>query len=254
MTTNSVEKGQPWNPDRYAEHGRFVSDLAAPVIDLLAPLPGERVLDIGCGDGALTAKIAARGAEVVGVDTSEEMVKAARGRGVDARVLSAEKLEFDSEFDAVFSNAALHWMSDQDAVLRGVRRSLKPGGRFVTEMGGHGNIAAIRVALSAVLRAHGQREMEENHFFTAAEYGAVLESQGFTVERIELIPRATPLKTGMRAWLETFRAGLLARLPAAEREAVVTETVAMLEPVLRDSAGNWTADYVRLRFRASVAG
>jgi len=243
---------QEWNAREYAKHGRFVTDLGGAVLDLLAPASGERILDLGCGDGVLTEKIAERGAQVVGVDSSDEMIAAAKKRGLDARVMRAEELRFDREFDAVFSNAALHWMRDQDAVLAGVLRALEPGGRFVAEAGGHGNIAAIRVAFDAVLAAHGAPAVDENRYFTPAEYRELLERSGFVVERIDLIPRPTPLKSGMQAWLETFRSTALARFERAEREQVLRETVALLEPVLRDRAGNWTADYVRLRFKAVV--
>src|SRR5277367_5236365 len=130
---------QSWDATQYAREGRFVADLAGGVFDLLAPQASERILDLACGDGVLTAKIAASGAEVVAVDSSPSMVEAARALGLDARVASGESLPFQAEFDAVFSNAALHWMRDQAAVLNGVQRALKPRGRFVAEMGGHGN-------------------------------------------------------------------------------------------------------------------
>jgi len=244
---------QTWDAANYARQGRFVADLAGGVVDLLRPRAGERILDLGCGDGVLTAKIAATGANVVGVDASPSMVKASRERGLDARQLNGESLPFETEFDAVFSNAVLHWVGDQDAMLTGVGRALKPGGRFVAEMGGHGNIAAIRVALAATLRQLGfdAYSMENNFFPTAENYQVRLEGAGFTVETISLIPRPTPLpESGMRGWLETFRRGLLDTLPEQHRERVIEETIALLKPVLYSSAGGWTADYVRLRFLA----
>ena len=128
-----------------------------PVVDLLAPRPGERILDLGCGDGALTEKLAAAGCDVVGADASAELVKAARARGLDARLMNGEALDFDGEFDAVFSNAALHWMLRPDAVIDGVYRALKPGGRFVGEFGGAGNVATIASALEAALDRRGLR-------------------------------------------------------------------------------------------------
>src|SRR5258708_7682793 len=143
---------QTWDATQYAQKGRFVADLAGEVFELIDPQAGERILDLGCGDGALTQRIAAAGAQVTGVDSSPEMIFAARALGLDARVMSADELPFETEFDAAFSNAALHWMDRQDAVLAGVRRALKPGGRFAAEMGGPGNMAAIRVALQATLR------------------------------------------------------------------------------------------------------
>ena len=142
---------QRWTADSYQQHTGFVPVLGAPVLDLLAPMADERILDLGCGDGALTEKLVAAGADVLGVDASEAMVEAARARGLDVRVQDGQALDFDRAFDAVFSNAALHWMLDPDAVIAAVHRALRPGGRFVGEFGGHGNVAAIRVAILAVL-------------------------------------------------------------------------------------------------------
>jgi len=242
---------QVWKAEEYARVGRFVADSAGKVVEWLAPMAGERILDLGCGDGALTEKLAASGAVVVGVDASEDMVRAARARGLDARVMRGERLEFSGEFDAVFSNAALHWMRDQAAVLAGVERALKPGGRFVAEMGGHGNVAAIRVAVAAVLARHGMDRIDnENQFFTESEYRGLLERAGFVVEEIELVPRRTLVKEGMRAWLEMFRGGLLGWFAEEEREAALGEMVELLAPALRDDEGNWWADYVRLRWQA----
>jgi trans-aconitate methyltransferase len=243
---------QTWDASLYAGNGRFVALLAEPLVEALDPQPGERILDLGCGDGFLTRRIAESGATMVGVDASPQMVAAAKERGADARVGSGESLPFDQEFDAVFSNAALHWMSDHHAVLQGVYRALKPGGRFVAECGGHGNIAAIRVALLAVLTAHGipAEQIENNRFFSPAEYRARLESQGFHVEEITLTPRPTPLSSGMAAWLQTFRSSVLDLLPQEDRVLAIEQIVALLKPVLCDREGHWTADYVRLRFLA----
>ena len=243
---------QTWDAARYAGNGRFVALLAGSLVDELQPQGGERILDLGCGDGFLTQRIGESGATVVGVDASPQMVTAAVERGIDARCISGESLTFDREFDAVFSNAALHWMSNQDAVLSGVYRALKPGGRFVAECGGQGNIAAIRVALLAVLTTHGipAERIENNCFFGPEEYRARLEAQGFLVDSISLIPRPTPLATGMKEWLQTFRSSVLEELPPAQRPEAMDRMVALLAPVLCDREGKWTADYVRLRFRA----
>jgi len=245
---------QIWNTQAYETNGAFVHGLAGGVLSWLAPQPAERILDLGCGDGQLTERIAASGASVVGVDLSPQMLASARSRGIDAHEGSAESLPFPAHsFDAVFSNAALHWVRDQDKMMAEVARMLRPGGRFVAEMGGHGNIAAIRVALMAVLERHGfgGREDGVNYYPTAEGYRRRLAHHGFQVERIESIPRPTPLPaTGMAAWLKTFRSGVLDTLPEALRETVVEETVALLAPALRDEEGNWTGDYVRLRFIA----
>jgi trans-aconitate methyltransferase len=243
---------QTWDASLYAGNGRFVALLAESLVEALQPQRDERILDLGCGDGFLTQRLAESGATVVGVDSSPQMIAAAQKRGVDARCISGEALAFEQEFEAVFSNAALHWMSDQDGVLRGAYRSLKPGGRFVAECGGQGNIAAIRVALLAVLTARGipAERIENNRFFSCAEYRARLESHGFRVEEITLTPRPTPLSSGMAAWLETFRRSVLELLPAAQRPDAIEQIVTLLKPALCDHEGNWIADYVRLRFLA----
>lgn len=246
---------QVWNADSYAKHARFVSDLGAPVIELLAPQPGERILDLGCGDGVLTEKIAAAGAVVVAVDAAPDMVAAARARGLDARVVPGQSLAFEREFDAVFSNAALHWMRPQEAVLAGVRRALKPGGRFVAEMGGHNNTAAIQTAMRAVLARRGIETLGLSpwYFPSAEAYRAKLEAAGFAVDEIALIPRPTPMPAGLDAWLETFADDFLNPLPPEERPAARREICDLLQPFLRDETGMWIADYVRLRFRARAA-
>jgi len=245
---------QTWDAQAYGQHGSFVHGLAGGVLEWLAVQPGEHVLDLGCGDGQLTQRIASSGAVVVGLDASPQMAAAARLRGIAVDEGSAESMPYPAQtFDAIFSNATLHWVRDQDAMMSEVRRVLKPGGRFVAEMGGMGNIAAIRVALMAVLKWHGfdGREDNVNYYPTPGAYTRRLARHGFKVERIALIPRPTPLADGgMSGWMNTFRRGVLDTLPEALRETVVEEAVALLEPVLRDEDGNWTADYVRLRFVA----
>lgn len=241
-----------WNPADYAHHAGFVPELGVPVLDLLAPHPGERVLDLGCGDGALTERLAATGALVVGLDASPEMVERARARGLDARLGSADALPFAAEFDAVFSNAAPHWVRDQEAMVAGVARALKPGGRFVGEMGGHGNVAAVMVALLAVLARRGidGPGLLPWVFPTAEEHAARLAAHGLVVDAMTLFPRPTPLPTGMAGWFDTFAGSVLGRLAPEDRAAARDEAVALLRPALCDRAGNWIADYVRLRFAA----
>lgn len=248
MTSSS----QTWDPERYDRNARFVSDLGSPVIDLLAPQAGERILDLGCGDGVLTQRLAELGCQVVGVDASEPQIRAAQARGLDAHVMSGERLSFDDEFDAVFSNAAMHWMRDADAVIDGVRRALRPGGRFVAEFGGARCVEIIRTALIAALDRRGVDGAAADpwYFPTDTEYRARLERRGFVVRYIALIPRPTPLPGELIGWLETFAESFTSKLAAGERSAFLTEVQEAIRPSLCAADGSWTADYVRLRFAA----
>jgi SAM-dependent methyltransferase len=243
---------QTWDPERYARNARFVSDLAAAVVELLNPLPGERILDLGCGDGVLTAKLAAIGCGVVGVDGSPAQIEAARKLGLDARVMDGEKLSFNGEFDVVFSNAALHWMRNPESVIAGAWRALRPGGRFVAEFGGYGCVAKIKKALVNALNRRGLNgEATVPWYFpTVEEYSTLLKNAGFSISTIVLIPRPTPLPGDVTGWLETFAESFTACLPPAERPTYIAEVREALRPELADSEGRWTADYVRLRFSA----
>jgi len=242
-----------WDASGYANNARFVADLGMPVVSLLSPKPDERILDLGCGDGALTEKLISAGCEVVGVDSSDNLIKAALELGLDARLMDGHALDFDAEFDAVFSNAALHWMLQADKVLQGVYRSLKPGGRFVAEFGGHGNVAAVATALLAALDEIGVdgRPLWPWFFPTPALWQSMLEDTGFAVTSIELIPRPTPLPTGIQGWLDTFANPFVSALSDSRRRQVLNRVEYLLAPSLCDNDGNWTADYVRLRFAAN---
>jgi SAM-dependent methyltransferase len=220
------------------------------VVELLAPAAGERVLDLGCGDGVLTAELVARGGAVVGVDGSAAQVEAARARGLDARVMDGHRLGFGPDFDAVFSNAALHWMTEPARVIEGVWRALRPGGRFVGEFGGQGCVARIVGALGRALARQGvdASGISPWYFPSDVEYRARLEEGGFVVQWIALIPRPTPLPGDIADWLETFAETFLAA--ARDRAALVEAVREELRPALYDD-GRWTADYVRLRFAAT---
>src|SRR5580658_9791546 len=239
---------QSWDPDGYARNARFVSDLGAPVVELLAPRAGERILDLGCGDGALTLKLADMGCTVVGVDSSAPQVEACRRLGLAV----GERLSFDAEFDAVFSNAAIHWMKPPDDVIAGVWRAIRPGGRLVGEFGGHGCVKTIKRAL---VEALGRRGIDGDalnpwYFPTVEDYSARLARRGFAVRYIALIPRPTPLPTEINGWLETFAQSFMAPLAASDRAAFIDEVREALRPELCDGEGKWLADYIRLRFAA----
>jgi len=249
-------RAQHWDPARYARNAGFVPALGGPVLALLDPRRGERVLDLGCGNGALTARLAELGARVVGVDASADQVAAAKACGLDARVMDGQALAFESEFDAVLSNAAIHWMRRAESVVDGVWRALAPGGRFVAEMGGGANVAVVLDALTAALARRGidARAVMPWYFPTDAEYRTLLEQRGFAVASIELIPRPTPLPGDVRDWLETFTESFLSTVPAADRPALLDELAAALEPRLLGADGVWVLDYVRLRFLARKPG
>jgi SAM-dependent methyltransferase len=245
---------QVWTADSYDRNARFVSDLGGEIVSWLAPKAGERILDLGCGDGALTEKLAASGAGVLGVDTSSSFLEAARARGLDVHEADGHALAFHHEFDAVFSNAALHWMTQPEKVIDGIRRALKPGGRFVAEFGGHGNVAAIVTAMRAAARAFdGDSGLAGPWFYpTDREYAEMLEAAGFTVRRAGLFPRPTPLPTGIEGWLGTFR-GVFFDQFGERRDAVLAYVTDILRPSLCDRSGKWHADYVRLRVEAVLA-
>ena len=239
-----------WDPVQYQRNAGFVPQLGESLLRLLAPRAGKRILDLGCGDGALTRHLVDAGCTVVGVDASAEMIAAARARGIDAHVMDGHALHFEAPFDAVFSNAALHWMTEPDAVLAGVHRALVPGGRFVGEFGGHGNVGRIVAALSQALADRRADTACPWYFPRPQAYRARLEAAGLVVDTIESFARPTPLPGDVGGWLQTFGKPYLSRLPAGSREACVAELVETLRSDLCDEAGRWHADYVRLRFVA----
>ena len=233
-----------WDAADYARLGGFVAELGVAALDLLDPKPNERILDVGCGEGTLTRKIIDRGATVLGIDNSPEMVAAARAKGVDALLLAAEDMQFFAEFDAAFSNATLHWVLQKEQAARAIFRALKSGGRFAGEMGGEGNIRKLRDALDEelIIRGYVPPVGASNWYASPDEFAAVYEAAGFREIDARLIERPTPLEHGVAAWVTTFRKGWL------DRAAVPDGERADIGAAVADRFGSHVADYVRLRF------
>lgn len=252
-----------WQADRYDDEHAFVYESSTDLLDLLDPEPGKVIADLGCGTGHLTAEIAeavsADGAagQAVGFDRSREMVAEARTTypDVDFFRADARAVPFHDTLDVVFSNAALHWISDQEAAVASIHESLRPGGRLVAELGGVGNVATITDALEAELDARGYDREHSWYFPSPGEYAPLLEAKGFEVRDLRLFDRPTPLdgEEGLANWIEGFGDELLAPLSAEERAAVVEA----VEDRCRDALyaeGEWIADYRRLRVVAVRMG
>ena len=233
-----------WDAADYARVGGFVAELGGAALDLLDPQRGERILDVGCGEGTLTKKIVERGATVLGIDNSPEMVAAARANGVDALLLDAADMQFFAEFDAAFSNATLHWVLEKEQAARAIFRALKAGGRFAGEMGGEGNLKKLREALDdeLIIRGYAPPVEASNWYASPDAFQAVYERAGFDHIDARLIERPTTIEHGVAEWVTTFRKGWLdrAEVPEAER--------AEIGCAVADRVGSNVADYVRLRF------
>jgi trans-aconitate methyltransferase len=244
-----------WNPQTYARNARFVSDLGAPLLGLLDAKPEESVLDLGCGDGALTEKIATSGCTVVGADSSLAQIQAAKKRGLNALVIDGRRFFFRRVFDAVFTNAALHWIKEAEDVVTNVAGCLTSHGRFVGEFGGKGNVDKIRVALHDGVRHHGidPWRVDPWYYPSLEDYATLLKKHGFTVDYIELLPRPTQLPGDILDWLEIFAQPFTQALAESQRERFLDEIKETLRPSLQNPDGTWRADYVRLRFRAIKA-
>jgi SAM-dependent methyltransferase len=233
-----------WNAADYARVGGFVAELGGAALDLLDPQAGERILDVGCGEGTLTRRIMECGAEVLGIDDSPEMVRFAREKGVDAVLMDAADMPFVAEFDAAFSNAVLHWVLEKEQAARAIFRSLKLGGRFAGEMGGEGNLATMREALDTelVIRGYAPPVEASNWYAPPDEFAAVYEAAGFREIDARLIERPTPIEHGCAAWVTTFRRGWLDRAGVPEHERCE------IAAAVADRVGSNVLDYVRLRF------
>lgn len=246
-----------WDPDLYDRDHSFVWERGLDLVEMLAPKPGERILDLGCGTGHLTNQIARSGAEVIGIDISPEMIERARSNypGIRFEVADGANFHFEEPFDAVFSNAALHWIRDQRAAAACIWRALKPGGRLVAELGGKGNLSALLGAVESALRAISETSGPIAHpasFPTLGQYAALLEEQGFVVTGASFFERPTPLKggpLGLRNWIRVFAEYALRMVPPHRSEEFFQMVEDQLRPILyRD--GTWFADYRRLRITA----
>lgn len=244
-----------WDAELYeARHG-FVWRFGEGVVEFLKPQPSERILDLGCGTGQLTRKIAESGASVLGLDASPDMIGQARQNypGLQFLLADAAALKFESEFDAVFSNAALHWMLDRAGVVDGIARALKIGGRFVAEMGGKGNIRILEGAIEKVAAKYHAGSIPERRTYYPAlgEYAALLEEHGLEVRFAQLFDRPTPLEgeDGMANWVRQFKWYYFEDLRAGQQKEALREIIEELRPALRNPEG-WYADYRRLRISA----
>jgi trans-aconitate methyltransferase len=243
-----------WDAKLYNDKHSFVWEKAKGVVDLLAPKSGERILDLGCGTGHLTSEIAAKGARVVGVDRSPEMIAEARKQypSLKFEVADARRLAFNSEFDAVLSNAALHWIPDAEQVVQGISKALKPGGRFVAEFGGKGNVAHLAAAIARASRALGLERNHEEHpwyYPSLAEYASLLEKHGLEVREAALFDRPTRLEDGekgLEIWLRMFVGFVLDRLALDRQVAFLRETEKQARADLFKD-GIWEIDYRRFR-------
>jgi len=240
-----------WNVNNYNKHADFVSTLGMPVVDLLAPQKGEKILDLGCGDGTLALELEKFGAEVMAADLSEEMVAKSREKGLNAHVMSATQLPYEKEFDAVFSNAVLHWVKESSLAVEKIYISLKEGGRFVAEFGGEGNIEQIRMAMKEVFSNHKEYgAFNDPWFFPSVEsYENILKLSGFKVEYIERIPRPTPIDD-IAHWLDIFANGIASDLTEEQKVVFKSEVREILKNKIYTKKHGWVADYVRLRVRA----
>ena len=238
-----------WDATRYQDRHSFVWRYGASLVQLLDPQPGERILDLGCGTGQLTAEIARSGAQVTGLDNSADMLADARKNFPDLSFVvgDAARFDFPEPFDAVFSNAVLHWVKDADGAVGSIARALHPGGRFVAEFGGRGNIRTVQAALRAVL-GPGADEQSPWYYPSIGEYAPVMERHGLEVSNASLFDRPTPLngEDGMDHWLRMFTQTYLRQFSPDRASDIVRQLVEALRPALyRD--GVWTVDYRRLR-------
>lgn len=252
LNHKKTEETNNWNANKYNEHADFVSVLGMPVVELLNPKENEKILDLGSGDGTLAVEIEKYGADVIAVDLSEDMVAKSKAKGLESHVMSATELPYNNEFDAVFSNAVLHWIKDAELTIKKIHTSLKNEGRLVAEFGGHGNIKHLTEAMQGVFESHKEFGKFNNpwYFPSDKEYKRLLEANGFAVEYIELIPRPTSIDD-ITHWLDIFANGIVSHLRQDQKDDFKKEVRKILKPKIYTQEEGWVADYVRLRVHAS---
>ncbi|MBL41131.1 MAG: SAM-dependent methyltransferase [Rhodospirillaceae bacterium] len=246
------EPSQKWNPSYYASNARFVSELGSGILKKLSACKGEKILDLGCGDGFLTQKIIEQGSKVIAIDSSPEFIEVAKKNGIDAHVINGHNIPYKNCFDAVFSNAALHWMLDPEAVIIGVSNALKSGGRFVAEFGGAGNVKKIINSIKDEFDSQGLIDIFAVPWYLPPleEYKLKLESYNFLVREIELFDRPTKLPSDVGKWLDTFADPFFKDVDEKLKEEMKKNIIINLSKLICDDQGVWWADYVRLRFVA----
>jgi 2-isopropylmalate synthase len=246
-----MKETNDWNAKKYNKHADFVSILATPVVELLNPKKDEKILDLGCGDGTLAINIEKLGSKVVAIDLSEDMVKKTKEKGLEAYVMSATDLSFENEFEAVFSNAVLHWVKEPKVALEKIYNSLKSEGRFIAEFGGYGNIKHLTDAMQKVFDKYPEYGEFNNPWYFPKEenYRQLLENQGFEVQYIEIIPRPTKIDD-ISNWLNIFANGIVSHLSKEQQNHFNGEVREILKPIIYSEKDGWVADYVRLRLKA----
>lgn len=246
-----MKESNDWNATKYNKHADYVSNLGMPVIDLLDPQKNERILDLGCGEGTLASKIQKFDTEVIALDLSADMVEKTKAKGIEAYVMSATELKFKNEFDAVFSNAVLHWVKERNTAISKIHTALKNGGRFIAEFGGYENIKYLTDAMQEVFNNNPEYGRFNNpwYFPKDTEYKKLLESNGFKVEYIEIIPRPTQIDDILN-WLTVFANGIVSHLSKEQQKNFKNEVREILKPKIYTEENGWVADYVRLRLKA----
>lgn len=238
-----------WDPRQYNNVADFVPKLGEPLIELLAPKASDRILDVGCGDGSLSEKLKPLCKELIGIDASEQMIEAAKIKGINAFVRDAHQLSYAQEFDAVFSNAALHWMKEPQKVMQNIHKALKPKGAFVAEFGGYGNADAIVKSLSKELKQEQIVFQNPWYFPTAEAYGSLLSEAGFDVTYIELFERFTPLNGHIQDWISAFGQSFFKDATRLQKQMILDKVTNTVKDTLL--VGDvWHVDYVRLRLKA----